>query len=225
MWAMVKQSDNRSCFHTESRPITFRAHCEKKQGCYFLKNDTLTEWQRYFFHTPHGILKIDLSRLFYYPRSYFRAEARRLRRERGEDQMGVVAFFKEWQRYFSHTPRGILKKKTCHLFLQPAYSFSRRGYAENAERIKGELLLFKEWWRYFFHTPRGMLENRLITSAFSAWKNRDVTIWKTIPLQSDNSISPTQYETQKIDLSSLFYHPRFNFRAEAQRLRKERSVG
>ena len=28
MWAMVKQSDNRSCFHTESRPITFRAHCE-----------------------------------------------------------------------------------------------------------------------------------------------------------------------------------------------------
>ena len=41
MRAMVKQSDNRSCFHAESRPITFRVLCAKKQGRHFLTNDNL----------------------------------------------------------------------------------------------------------------------------------------------------------------------------------------
>ena len=68
-----------------------------------------------FLSTRCGILKTDLSPLVYYPRLHFRAEARRFRRERGGDQRGVVTFFKEWQRYFSHTPHGMLKTDLSRL--------------------------------------------------------------------------------------------------------------
>ena len=48
----------------------------------------------------------------------------------------------------------------------------------------------------------------------SAWKNGDVTSWKTIPLQSDTPISPVLHEILKTDLSPFFYSLRIYFLAE-----------
>ena len=89
-----------------------------------------------------------------------------------------------------------------------------------------EITSFENMPFLFSRRKAGLLPPRPLRDlCASAWKNGDVTSWKTIPLQSDTPISPVLHEMLKTDLSPFFYSLRIHFRTVAQRFRRERGGG
>ena len=141
--------------------------------------------------------KTELSPLFCCLRFKFRAEW----------DKGELLLFKEWWPYFSHTPRGMQKTDLSLL--------------KNSETLKGgNCIVSRVMWAmvkqgdnlFWKHAILVFTQkSRLVTSASSARKNRDVTSRQTIPLQSDNAISSHTVRDAKNRLVTAFLLPAFPF--------------